>query len=65
MNLTAWAKQGVPIEILALKLCEEAGEVSTEVTDGWKRGEIDRLKMLDELDQVIAIAGILKERLTP
>lgn len=62
MRLKFWAKKGVPIEILALKLCEEAGEVSKEITDGWKNGEINRRKMIAELDHVIEIATILKGR---
>jgi NTP pyrophosphatase (non-canonical NTP hydrolase) len=62
MNLKVWERKGVPFEVLALKLCEEAGEVSKEITDGWRNGEVDRHKLKEELDHVIAIATILRER---
>jgi NTP pyrophosphatase (non-canonical NTP hydrolase) len=62
MNLKVWERKGVPLEVLALKLCEEAGEVSKEITDGWRNGEVDRRKLKAELDHVIDIAKILKDR---
>lgn len=64
MNLKKWAKPGVPLEVLALKLCEEVGEVSGEITDGWKRDGIDRKAALEELDHVIGLAEIMKDRLS-
>jgi len=63
MNLTKWKDPRVPIEVLALKLCEEAGEVAKEMTEAWERhGKPHRNHTIDELDHVIALAEILKER---
>jgi NTP pyrophosphatase (non-canonical NTP hydrolase) len=62
MNLKKWRRPGVPVEVLALKLCEEAGEVANEITDGWKNGEINREAACEELRHTIAIAEILLDR---
>jgi len=62
MNLKKWSRPGVPLEVLAAKLSEETGEVSKEITDGWYTGNLNRKALREELDHVIAIAEILKER---
>jgi NTP pyrophosphatase (non-canonical NTP hydrolase) len=62
MNLNKWERPEVPLEILALKLCEEAGEVAKELADGWKRGGVDRGKLIEELNHVVALAKVLQER---
>lgn len=33
MNRDKWKNPNIPLSLLALKLCEEAGEVSREITD--------------------------------
>lgn len=65
MNLKRWKNPEVPISMLALKLCEEAGEVANEITDGWQTGtgKVSRKRAVEEVDHVIAIAEILKARL--
>jgi NTP pyrophosphatase (non-canonical NTP hydrolase) len=63
MNLRQWKSKKVPIEVLALKLCEESGEVAKELTEAWKRGNKPNIsRTISELDHVIAFAEILKER---
>jgi NTP pyrophosphatase (non-canonical NTP hydrolase) len=67
MNRDKWTDPNVPLEILALKLSEEVGEVSREITDeNWPHeGDWDddrRERLLEELNQVVFLANVIKER---
>lgn len=76
MNRERWTHPDLPIEVLALKLTEECGEVSKEITDVWviegnsafipdmpkKQLEKRRASLLEELEHVIFIAKTIRER---
>ncbi len=71
MKTERWEKPGVPLEIIALKLAEEAGEVFKEIIEAWKKAGpsrlaevIDHEALSEECDHVITMATILKARLT-
>lgn len=63
MNKRKWTRKSVPVSMLALKLCEEAGEVAREITDAKIDGKPYDENVLTELDHVIFIASIMRERL--
>lgn len=63
MKLSRWNNPKVSLETLALKLCEEVGEVAKEITEGLISAKgINERKLIEELDHVIDIAKILKGR---
>lgn len=66
MNKRKWQDPMVPLSMLALKLCEEAAEVGTEITDGYFHdpifGQADRRKLLEELEHVEFIAAVIRAR---
>lgn len=64
MNKKKWKNPNVPIEILALKLAEEVGEVSREITDA-PGGKLSKLRLAEELGHVIFIASTLRDRISP
>ena len=78
MNRKRWQDPTIPLEVLALKLTEEAAEVGTEISDmhfidrpnAWitqeqyKNRVGGRLtKALEELEHVEFIAGVLRARI--
>jgi NTP pyrophosphatase (non-canonical NTP hydrolase) len=66
MNKNKWTAPYLPIEILALKLAEEAGEVAREITDSYfGKGDRETLRrnLVDELEQVEFIARTMRKRL--
>lgn len=68
MNKAKWQDPMVPMTILGLKLCEEAGEVATELSDAFMGGVPSALhtvragELIEELDHVIFIAETMKGR---
>lgn len=65
MNRMKWINPEIPLSVLALKLCEEAAEVGTEVTDGATNpGQIDFKAMQTELDHVDFISDVIRWRIT-
>jgi hypothetical protein len=64
MNKRKWSDPGIPIEVLGLKLCEEAAEVGTEISDAALKVSktVNVKKILDELDHVEFIAKQLRKR---
>jgi NTP pyrophosphatase (non-canonical NTP hydrolase) len=59
MKIKNW--RNAPAEILALKLCEEAGEVAKEITEAYQEGrQVHSEKTQSELTHVIRIASQLK-----
>lgn len=63
MSHKKWRRKKVPLEMIALKLAEEVGEVTKELTDAHFSGKLDRKNLKEELDQVIRLANTLKERI--
>jgi hypothetical protein len=62
MNLHKWKKQR-GITPLALKLCEEVGEVNKEIGSWVAEGkELNYKAALEEIDHVIFIAEQLRKR---
>lgn len=63
MNKKKWTNPEIPLSVLALKLCEEAAEVGTAITDGMTgSGQIDLGNLLEELDHVDFICSALRSR---
>lgn len=63
MNKANWIRTSVPLEILALKLSEEAAEVGTEITDAYKHAiDWDAEKVIEECDHVIFFAQLIRDR---
>jgi hypothetical protein len=66
MNRKKWSSPEIPLAVVALKLCEEAAEVGTVISDGMTSpGRIDVEHLLEELDHVDFISGVLRARVTP
>lgn len=75
MNKAKWRNPDVPLPVLALKLCEEAAEVGTEISDSLiaptgllrtanaARGTLQTKKLLEELDHVEFIVACIRARL--
>lgn len=63
MTFKTWRSKNRTLEQLALKLCEEAGEVAKEINDASVRGRKPRKNALVELDHVDEISRILRARL--
>lgn len=61
MNKLNWTVD-TPLPILALKLLEEAAEVGTQVTDGWKDDTLDIHCINSELDQVEYLASVIRAK---
>lgn len=67
MNKKKWRDPKIPIEMLGLKLAEEAGEVAREITDGYfdavsYMDREHRASLLEELNHVLFIAEELHRR---
>lgn len=67
MNKGRWNDPSVPMSALALKLCEEAAEVGTVLTDAEEDNEEDLTapqlaSIIDEIRHVEFIAGIMYAR---
>lgn len=67
MNLRKWSDPEVPLEIVALKLAEETGEVANIITDNlmahqgpMREREVGHL--IDECEHVIFLASVIKNR---
>ena len=77
MKKSRWADPTIPLEVLALKLCEEAAEVGTEITDLFtheaqlpispkemQRNQVNALvRAEEELEHVEFIAQCLRMRI--
>ena len=76
MNKAKWINPEIPISILALKLVEEIGEVSNEITDAHmnpcddgaylgipQTGGPIHPRILEELDDVEFLTDVLRARL--
>lgn len=69
MNKAKWLNPDVPIELLVLKLSEEAAEVGTEISDMWMNGEtmsppFTRAAELEiELDHVEFFCAVIRGRI--
>lgn len=63
-----WLNPEIPLEVLALKLCEEAAEVGTEITDAIMSGEllsypfIHEAEILVELEHVEFLVSVIRNR---
>lgn len=67
MNYRKWTQFDVTLQSLALKLCEEAGEVGKElnlVSPKKVYAVSELLRALTEVDHVLGIADILEQRIT-
>lgn len=62
MNKQRWRDPSIPLSILALKLCEEAAEVGTEITDSHMGEHWNRDAILEELEHVVFMATVLRDR---
>lgn len=68
MNRKKWDNDVVPIPILALKLAEEVGEVSKEITDAHfdrygLNNDVRQDRILEELEHVEFLAQVLRDRI--
>lgn len=65
MNKSEWSKSKKSLPELALKLCEEAAEVGTEITDALSRErKLDAKATLAELDHVRFLCDVIERRIT-
>jgi hypothetical protein len=68
MNKRKWRDPMIPMSVLALKLCEEAAEVGTEITDAHMRSPVASMtadqadRIMEELSHVIFIAETMRSR---
>lgn len=68
MNKKKWSDPSVPIALLALKLCEEAAEVGTEISDMAMKLEnmnppfTREPELLSELEHVEFLVGVIRGR---
>lgn len=77
MNKRRWRNPEMPIEVIALKLAEEVGEVAKEITDLWveeddaagslafrrKMTLTDKDRIATELDHVAFLFTVLRSRI--
>jgi hypothetical protein len=63
MNRGKWSSPRKSLPELALKLCEEAAEVGTEITDALDDGsKLDIKATLNELDHVRFLCDVIERR---
>lgn len=64
MNKARWTKPNIPLQVLALKLVEECGEVANELTDAYITGNGVQLdSLLEELEHVEFIARTMRNKI--